>query len=120
METPKLECDYTKPGASPEVRSRTSSPEITMNTSHTSAQGIPPSLNCSLTIPNTNLMVGTYIRLPTFNGNEVEDLEQHWFLCEPVWTVFQVQNEDIRKAWMITTLQGHALYWFMKFFIVPK
>ena len=30
-----------------------------------------------------------------------------------------VQNTDLKKAQMITTLRGHALDWFMKFYIVP-
>ena len=45
-ETLRSERHYTTPGASPEVRSRPSSPERTVNTSSTSAatsvQGIPP------------------------------------------------------------------------------
>ena len=73
-----------------------------MNTGSTivvaSSQGSPPSLNCLLNIPNIDSMVGTDIRLPTFNGNGVEDPEQHWFLCEAVWMVHQVHNADIRKA----------------------
>ena len=84
-----------------------------MNTSSTSvatsAQGIPTSLECSLNFPDTDSMAGTDIRLPTFNGNGVEDLEQHWFLCEAIWMVCQVHNADIRKAEMIMTLWGHFL-----------
>ena len=64
-------------------------------------------------------MDGEDIGLPTFNGNGVEDLEQHWFLCEVVWMVRQVHNTDIRKVQMIMTLRGCALEWFMKFSIVP-
>ena len=58
----------------------------------TSAQGIPPSLNYSLNILNTNSMDGRHIRLPRFNENGVEDPEKYWFLCEVVWMVFQFQN----------------------------
>ena len=75
----------------------------------TSEQGIPPSLNFSLNNPDTDTMDEADIRLPTFNRNGIEDLEQNWFLCEVVWTVFQVQSENIRKAQMITALQGRAL-----------
>ena len=46
------------------------------------------------------------IKLPIFNGNVLEDLEQHWFLCESMWTMRQVQDESIKKAQMITTLRG--------------
>ena len=64
-------------------------------------------------------MAGANIPLPTFNGNGAEYPKQHWFLCEVVWTVRQVQNQDIRKAQMIMSLRGRLLDWFMKFFIVP-
>ena len=124
VKTPKLEREYNTPGESLEVRSRTSSLERVVNTGtssdSTSAQGIPPSLDYPLDILNTKSMAGEDIRLPTFNGNGVEDLEKHRFLCEAVWTIHQVQNEDIRKAQMIMTLQGRALDWFMNFFIVPQ
>ena len=69
--------------------------------------------------PNATLMVGTYVRLPTFNGNGTEDLEQHWFLYEEVWTICLVKNDDIQKAQIITTLWGHALDWYMKYCVVP-
>ena len=64
-------------------------------------------------------MAGADIRLPTFNGNESKDPEQHWFLCEVFWMVRQVYNADIKKAHMVTTLRGSALDWLMKFSFVP-
>ena len=64
-------------------------------------------------------MAEANIKLPIFNGNGLEDLEQHWFLCEAIWTVQQIQDENIKKAHMITTLRGHALDWYMKCSIVP-
>ena len=60
-------------------------------------------------------MMGTDLRLPTFNGNGTEDPEKHWFLCEVLWMVCLVHNADIKKAQIIMTLRGHALDWFMKF-----
>ena len=59
---------------------------------------------------NTNLLI--------FNGNGLEDLEQHWFLCEVLWTVRQVQDEAIKKVQMITTPRGRALDWYMKFSVI--
>ena len=64
-------------------------------------------------------MVGTDIKLPIFNGNGLEDPEQHWFLGDTVWIVRQIQDENIKKEQMITTLWGHVLDWYMKFSIVP-
>ena len=39
--------------------------------------------------------------------------------CDVVWTVWQIQDENIEKAHMIMTLQDRALDWYMKFSIVP-
>ena len=63
-------------------------------------------------------MDGIDIKLPIFNGNGLEDPEQHLFLCEAVWTVRQIQDENIKKAQMITTLRGLTFEWYMKFSIV--
>ena len=64
-------------------------------------------------------MGGNDIKLLTFKGNGSEDPEKHWFLCEVVWTVRQVQDEAIKRSQMITTLGGSALDWYMKFSVVP-
>jgi hypothetical protein len=32
------------------------------------------------------------LRLPTFRGDEFEDPDQHWFLCEVVWSIKNVTN----------------------------
>ena len=32
-------------------------------------------------------MAGNDIKFPKFNGNGLEDPEQHWFVCEAVWTM---------------------------------
>ena len=55
-------------------------------------------------VPTTNMMVGADIKLPIFNGNGLEDPEQYWFLCEDVRIVRQIQDENIKKAQMISTL----------------
>ena len=49
-------------------------------------------------------MAMTDVRLPTFNGNGMEDPEQYWFLCEAVWMVCLVRGSDVKKAQMIMTL----------------
>ena len=64
------------------------------------------------------MMAGNDIKLPIFNGNGLEDPEQHWFLCESVWTMQQVQYEVIKQAQMIIILRGHALEWYMNISIV--
>ena len=48
-------------------------------------------------------MMSDNVKLPLFHGNETEDPEKYWFLCEAVWTVKQVQDEDIKKGQLTTT-----------------
>ena len=55
-------------------------------------------------VPTTNTMAGTEIKVPIFNGNGLDDPKQHWFICEVVWIVRQIQYENIKKAQMIMTL----------------
>ena len=42
--------------------------------------------------------MGDDIKLPVFRGTGVEDLEQHFFLCEAVWSIKQVQDDDTKRA----------------------
>ena len=113
METPRPGRNYTMPGLSPEVRSRSLSPERVVHTDSAStmntAQGIPPSVIYSLDNTDAKSMAGEDIRLPTFNGNGAEDPEQHWFLCEAVCMVRQVHNADIKKVQMIMNPRGCTL-----------
>ena len=64
-------------------------------------------------------MVGDDVKLPLFHGNGTEDIEKYWFLCEVVWTIKKVQDEDIKKGQLETTFRGQALDWYMKFVQVP-
>jgi hypothetical protein len=36
------------------------------------------------------------MRLPTFIGDGSEDPDQHWFLCEVVWSIKNVINEAVK------------------------
>ena len=63
-------------------------------------------------------MVGDDMKLSIFHGNGSEDPEQHRFLFEVIWTVNQVQDDNVKRAQLIMTFQGHALDWIMKFSIV--
>jgi len=59
-------------------------------------------------------MAGGEMRLPLFHGNVSEDPQQHWFLCEAVWRVKQVNDPDMKANQMVTTFRDQALNWFMK------
>ena len=65
-------------------------------------------------------MAGDEMKLPIFNGNGTDDLEQYWFLCEAIWTAQQIIDDDIKKSHLATSLRGRALEWFMRFTQVPQ
>ena len=64
-------------------------------------------------------MVGDDVKIPLFQGNGTKDPEQYWFLCEAIWIVKQVQDDDIKKGQLAMTFRGWALDWYMKFVQVP-
>ena len=54
------------------------------------------------------------MRLPIFKGDGPEDPDQHWFLCEVVWSIKNVTDEAIKRNQFSTTLRDRALSWYMK------
>ena len=59
--------------------------------------------------------MGDDIKLPIFRGTSAKDLEHHFFICEAVWNIKQVQNDDMKRAQLATKFRDKALTWFMKF-----
>jgi hypothetical protein len=55
------------------------------------------------------------MRLPIFRGDGFEDPNQHWFLCEAIWSIKKVNDKVVKRAWFSITLRDHALSWYMKF-----
>jgi hypothetical protein len=55
------------------------------------------------------------MRLPIFRGDGSEDPDQHWFLCEAVWSIKNVSDEAVKRDQFSTTLRDRALRWYMKF-----
>ena len=51
-------------------------------------------------------MAGDDIKLPLFQGNATEDPQQYWFFSEVVWTLKQVQYDDIKKGQLDMTFRG--------------
>ena len=96
------------PRASPEEIYTDLYPSKFVNTSNTNVvnriQAIPARQTFLPYTPTVNIMVGFDIKLPIFNGNGLEDPKQHWFLCEFIWIMRQIQDENIKRAQMITTL----------------
>ena len=60
------------------------------------------------------------MKLPLLHGKRINDPEQYWFLCEPVWTIRHATNDDVKKGQLATTMRGRALDSFMKFIQVPQ
>jgi hypothetical protein len=63
------------------------------------------------------------MRLLIFKGDGSENSDQHWFLCEAVWSIKKVIDEAVKRAQFSTTLRDCALSWYMKFvkaFVQPK
>jgi hypothetical protein len=55
------------------------------------------------------------MRLPIFRGDGSEDPDQHWFLCEDVWIIKQVNDEAVKRDQFSTTLRYRGLSWYMNF-----
>ena len=53
--------------------------------------------------------MGDDMKLPVFKGLGLEDPKQHWFLCEVVWSVKQVIDDDIKMAQLTITFRDRAL-----------
>ena len=60
-------------------------------------------------------MEGDDIKLPIFHGNNTDDPEQYWLLCEALWNSRKTTNNDVKKGQLATTLWSRALYWYMRF-----
>ena len=74
-----------------------SSSSYTVHTTATSPTSTPPSGSHTANQhpPRRNRM-GDDMKLPTFKGIGAEDPEQHWFLCEAVWTIKGILDDNIK------------------------
>ena len=59
--------------------------------------------------------MGDDIKLPISRGTSVEDPNQHFFICEEVWNIKKVQDDDTKRAQLTTTFRDKSLTWFMMF-----
>jgi len=55
------------------------------------------------------------MKLPIFKGIGSEDAYQFWFVKNVVWMAQQITDDNIKKAQLVTTLQDHALTWYIKY-----
>ena len=54
--------------------------------------------------PHRNRM-GDDMKLPIFKGTGAEDPEQHWFLCEAMWTIKAINDDNSKLVQLVTTLR---------------
>jgi hypothetical protein len=64
-----------------------------------------------------NMMAGVdpTLRMLVFHGAGTEDPEQHLFICETIWTVKNVQDDDVNIVQLEMTFRDRALLWYMKY-----
>jgi hypothetical protein len=55
------------------------------------------------------------LRLPMFHGRGKDDVEQHWFMCEAIWSVKRITYEATKIAQLETMFRDKALMWYMKY-----
>jgi hypothetical protein len=55
------------------------------------------------------------LRLFVFHGTSRDDAEQHWFMCEAIWSVKRIKYEVMKIVRLETTFRDRALTWYMKY-----
>jgi hypothetical protein len=111
-------------GTAPTVEVSIATPLVVLatvsNQSNQSTQSIQSLLQASLVhtqLGKQGRSMEDEMRLPIFRGDGSEDPDQHWFLCEVVWSIKKVTNEVVKRDQFSTTLRDRALRWYMKFVI---
>jgi hypothetical protein len=84
--------------------------------SNESTQSILTSISAHTQSGNLGISMEDEMRLPIFRGDGSKDTDQHWFLCKAVWSINNVNDEEIKRAQFRTTLRDHALSWYMNCF----
>ena len=54
-----------------------------------------------------------FVHIPIYEGEE--DPRRHWFICEQMWDVAEVTDENRQIAQFAGTLRKRALTWYMNF-----
>lgn len=55
------------------------------------------------------------LRRPIFNGNRPQDPDHYIFVCEAIWTVMLIHDQDAQIDQLATNFRDQALVWYMKF-----
>ena len=84
----------------------TSSSSHTVHTIATSPTSTPPSgSHTTNQHPLRRNRMGDDMKLSIFKGTGAEDPEQHWFLCEAMWTIKTINDDNIKLVQLVTTLR---------------
>ena len=60
------------------------------------------------------------MKQPIFKGTGAEDPKQHWFLCEAMWTIKEINDDNLKLVQLVTTLRDRALTWYIKYTTIPR
>lgn len=63
--------------------------------------------------PTPQFNMASAIKLPVFRGVGNEDRDQFWFVVKVVWEEQGVMDDNIKKVTLVSTLQDHALTWYI-------
>jgi hypothetical protein len=55
------------------------------------------------------------LRLPVFHGMGKDDVEQHWFTSEEIWSMKRITDETTKIVHLETMFRNKALMWYMKY-----
>jgi hypothetical protein len=102
-------------GTAPTVEVSTITPPVVLATlsnqssqSYQSTQSTVTSSSVHTQSRNLGRSMADEMRLPIFRGDGSEDPDQHWFLCEVVWSIKQVSDEAVKRDQFSTTLRDHT------------
>jgi hypothetical protein len=102
-EEPRREESVTS-GTTPTVEVSTITPPVVLaalsNKSSQSYQSTQSTVTNNLVHTQSRKLgrsMADVMRLPIFRGYGSEDPDQHWFLCEAVWSIKQVNDEVVKR-----------------------
>lgn len=76
----------------------------------------PPLTNSPTTSPpSSQRKMDNDIKQPIFKGTRSEDPKKFWFLCEAIWTMKQVHDENMNKAQLFRTFWDKVITWYLKY-----
>lgn len=57
------------------------------------------------------------VKMNVFKGQGSKDPEKFWFVAKDVWKAQKINDEDMKKYNLVTTLQDKASSWYIKYSI---